>query len=56
MTGAWAALTFVLVLGSEHGGMTPADAMPAAYWAFLGVSAYFLGLCLWRSAKGAPTI
>ena len=54
MTGAWAALTFVLVLGSTHGGQTPAEAMPAAYWAFLGASAYFLGLCLWRSAKGAP--
>jgi phosphatidylcholine synthase len=51
MTGAWAALTFVLVLGS-HAGEPPAISMPSAYWAFLAVSLYFLGLCLWRSLKG----
>lgn len=51
MTGAWAALTVVLVLGSKS-GETPADTMPTAYWAFLVVSLYFLGVCLWRSFKG----
>lgn len=51
MTGAWGALTLVLVLGSEP-GHSPAAAMPVAYWAFLAVSLYFLGLCLWRSFKG----
>ena len=52
MTGAWGALTVVLVLGSET-TRTPAQTMPTAYWAFLVVSLYFLGICLWRSFKGA---
>lgn len=51
MTGAWGALTLVLVIGSEA-GRAPAQTMPTAYWAFLAVSLYFLGLCLWRSFKG----
>lgn len=51
MTGAWGALTLVLVIGSEA-GQAPAQTMPTAYWAFLAVSLYFLGLCLWRSFKG----
>jgi len=52
MTGAWAALTVVLVLGSGP-DITPAAANPTAYWAFLAVSLYFLGLTVWRSARGA---
>jgi phosphatidylcholine synthase len=51
MTGAWGALTLVLVLGSLP-GHPPAETTPTAYWAFLAVSLYFLGLCLWRSFKG----
>lgn len=51
MTGAWGALTLVLVLGSEI-DKAPAETMPTAFWAFLAVSLYFLGLCLWRSYKG----
>ncbi|MCE9648453.1 MAG: phosphatidylcholine/phosphatidylserine synthase [Parvibaculum sp.] len=54
MTGAWAALTLVLVLGSET-GRAPALTMPIAYWAFIAVSLYFLGLCLLRSFKGPQT-
>jgi phosphatidylcholine synthase len=52
MTGAWAGLTLALVLTGSP-GLRPADAMPIAYAAFLAVSLYFLGLCLWRSFKGA---
>jgi phosphatidylcholine synthase len=51
MTGAWAALTLVLVLGSEQ-GIAPVQTMPVAYWAFLGISLYFLGLCLRRTLSG----
>ena len=51
MTGAWGALTLVLVAGSRA-GETPATASPTAYWAFLAVSLYFLGVCLWRSFSG----
>ena len=51
MTGAWAALTFVLVLGSKP-DTPPSASMPTAYWGFLAVSLYFLGLCLWRSFSG----
>ncbi len=54
MTGAWGALTFVLVIGSKA-GEAPVDSMTTAYWAFLVVSLYFLGLCLWRSYKGPKT-
>ena len=50
MTGAWGALTFTLVLASGP-RLTPGEAMPVAYAAFLLVSAYFLGLCLWRSFR-----
>jgi phosphatidylcholine synthase len=52
MTGAWAGLTLALVLDSAP-GRAPAEAMPVAYAAFLAVSLYFLGLCLWRSFRGA---
>jgi phosphatidylcholine synthase len=51
MTGAWGALTLVLVLGSET-DRAPALTMPTAFWAFVAVSLYFLGLCLWRTFKG----
>lgn len=51
MTGAWGALTLVLVAGARA-GETPAAANPTAYWAFLAVSLYFLGVCLWRSFSG----
>jgi phosphatidylcholine synthase len=51
MTGAWGALTLVLVLGSKP-HTAPVETMPIAYWAFLAVSLYFLGLCLWRTLKG----
>ena len=51
MTGAWGALTMVLVLGSSA-GTPPVAANPTAYWAFLAVSLYFLGLTVWRSYKG----
>ena len=51
MTGAWGALTVVLVLGSQT-GQPPVTTMPVAYWGFLAVSLYFLGVCLWRTFKG----
>lgn len=54
MTGAWGALTLVLVLGSRP-DLPPADALPAAYGAWLAASLYFLGLCFWRSWKGPET-
>ena len=50
MTGVWGALACVLVLGSQPGHL-PAETSPTAYWAFLVVSLYFLGICLWRSFK-----
>ncbi|MDO8288286.1 MAG: phosphatidylcholine/phosphatidylserine synthase [Parvibaculum sp.] len=51
MTGAWGALAVVLVLGSAPDS-PPAVSNPTAYWAFLAVSLYFLGLTVWRSYKG----
>ena len=54
VTGAWGALTLVLVWTSEQ-GLAPAETLPAAYWGWLATSLYFLGLCLWRSLKGPET-
>ena len=54
MTGAWGVLTVVLVLGSGP-NLSPAEASPWAYWAFLWASLYFLGLCLWRSFRPPQT-
>jgi len=51
MTGAWGALALVLLLGSQTSA-PPAQTAPLAYGAFLLVSVYFVGLCLWRSFKG----
>lgn len=51
ITGAWGALTLVLVLGSGP-NLAPADASPAAYGAWLLASLYFLGVCAWRTWKG----
>lgn len=52
ITALWALSTFWLVLASGPGA-APAAAAPLAFWAFLAASAYFLGLCIWRSARGA---
>jgi phosphatidylcholine synthase len=51
ITALWALSTFWLVLASGP-GHTPLEAAPLAFWAFLAASAYFLGLCIWRSARG----
>ena len=53
MTGAWGALTLVLVLNGRA-DLPPSEALPVAYAAWLAASLYFLGLCLWRSFRRAP--
>lgn len=48
VTALWALATFWLVLRS--GPTTPpAEASPAAFWAFVAASLYFLALCAWRT-------
>lgn len=54
MTAVWGGTTFWLVWASGPGG-NPAGAAPAAFWAFLGTSFYFLGVCAWRSAMDWKT-
>ncbi|MEP4605134.1 MAG: hypothetical protein ABJZ89_09190, partial [Parasphingorhabdus sp.] len=48
VTALWALSTFWLVLRSAA-GVRPAEASPAAWWAFLAASLYFLALCAWRT-------
>lgn len=54
VTALWALSTFWLVLASGP-DISPAGAAPLAFWGFLAASAYFLGLCIWRSAQGPET-
>ncbi|MDP2125062.1 MAG: phosphatidylcholine/phosphatidylserine synthase [Parvibaculum sp.] len=49
MTALWAGLTLWLVLASTP-ALAPAEAAPAAFWAFWAVSLYFLVLCVKRTA------
>lgn len=48
MTALWAGATLWLVLQSGP-DLPPIEASPAAFWAFIGSSVYFLGLCFWRT-------
>ena len=48
VTALWALATFWLVLRSGP-ATPPAEASPAAFWAFIAASLYFLALCAWRT-------
>ena len=51
MTALWALSTLWLVMASGPARQPP-EAAPAAFWAFLAASLYFLGFCIWRTLKG----
>lgn len=52
VTAIWALSTFWLVAAGGP-GRPPMETAPLAFWGFLAASLYFLGLCVWRTAKGA---
>jgi len=47
-TALWAGLTFWLVYSASPQA-APATTQPAAFWAWIAISLYFLGFCLWRT-------
>ncbi|MEQ8827014.1 MAG: hypothetical protein RIC82_04465, partial [Parvibaculum sp.] len=55
VTTLWALATFWLVVASGPDS-EPSEAAPAAFWAFVASSLYFLGLCAWRSAMDRKTV
>ena len=51
MTGIWSAVTLAAVLLQTPGGGLQRE-HPALFWAFVGLSAYFLAVSLVRTARG----
>lgn len=51
LTAAWSTVSlYLVILSSDHPVLS--ETAPVAYWAFVGLSAYFLAISLWRSWRG----